>query len=171
MNLIRLLKDGQEYMQICPKDVHFKEAFPEINVIQLTRLGIRFTPPFAILLFVWQYYMDAPLIASIVTILFALSLPIQGILWLGKRAHLPLPLTLLAWFNELKQKLIENRIIGEKASLRPTYMELVKLLRLCQNQLGYYGYEKYYLTPEAKKHIAIQKEKPPKKAKRDKKCK
>lgn len=135
MNLIGLLKDGQQYMQLCPQDARFKATFPEINIIQLTRLGIRFAPPLAVLLFIWQYYMDASLVVSIVTILFALSLPVQGMLWLGKRARMPLPLTLLAWFNELKQQLIKNRILGEKAALPPTYMELMKLVRLCQKQL------------------------------------
>lgn len=150
MNLIRLLKDGQEYMRICPKDAHLKTTFPEIKIIHLTRLGIRFMPPLAIIVFIWQYYMHAPLIASVITILFALSLPIQGILWLGKRSQMPLPLTLLTWFNELKQKLISHRILGERASIRPTYMELMKLLKLCQKHFGHYDYEKRDSLPRKK---------------------
>lgn len=159
MNLIRLLKDGQEYMRICPRDEHLKVTFPEIKIIQLTKLGIRFMPPLAIFLFIWQYYMHAPLIASIITILFALSLPVQGILWLGKRARMPLPLTLLTWFNELKQKLILHHILGEKAAIRPTYMELMKLLKLCQTHFGHDEHEKHNRINTTKKEIKKGKKK------------
>lgn len=138
MNLIKLLKNGQEYMRIFPKEARFKITFPEIRIITLTHYSMRFMPPSAILIFLWQYFMHAPLILSVITILFALSLPLQGLFFLGKRAQMQLPLTLLCWFNELKHNLTIHHIIGEKTVISPTFMELIKLLNLSKQYLGYY---------------------------------
>lgn len=93
MNLIKLLKNGQEYMRIFPKEAHLKITFPEIKIMTLTHYSIRFMPPSAILIFLWQYFMHAPFVLSLITILFALSIPIQGLFFLGKRAQMRLPLT------------------------------------------------------------------------------
>ncbi|VEI44903.1 membrane protein [Actinobacillus equuli] len=66
---------------------------------------------------------------AIITSLFALSLPYQGLYWLGKRAASPLPLSLLGWYQELKQKLInENKKWKTKQCplirISPTYCNL-----------------------------------------------
>ena len=135
-----LIKTGQEYMRLCPNDPRLKMTFPEIKIIHLTRIGIRFMPPLATLIFIWQYYMHTPLTLSLITIVFALSLPVQSLMWLGKRAQTPLPLTLLHWFNALKKKLILNHIISDKAPIYPTFIELMKLINLAKEHFGCYPY-------------------------------
>jgi uncharacterized protein len=137
MNLIKLIHAGQNYMQICPKDKRLSTAFPEINIIRLTQYAIRFMPPLAIAIFVWQYYMHAKLVLCIITALFALSLPVQGLLWLGKRAKSALPLNLLDWFNQLRARLITDNIIINKP-IESTFSELMRLLDLTQKHIGDY---------------------------------
>jgi uncharacterized protein len=137
MNLIKLIRDGQNYMQICPKDKRLSTAFPEINIIILTQYAIRFMPPLSIAIFIWQYYMRAELVLCIITSLFALSLPVQGMLWLGKRANSALPLNLLDWFNQLRSRLIANDITTDKP-LKPTFIELMRLLDLTKTHIGDY---------------------------------
>ncbi len=42
---------------------------------------------------------------AVATALFALSLPMQGLWWLGKRSVTPLPPSILNWFYEVRGKL------------------------------------------------------------------
>lgn len=137
MNLIKLIQNGQNYMRICPKDKRLSMTFPEIKLIKLTQYAIRFMPPLSIAIFIWQYYMHAELATCVITSLFALSLPVQGVLWLGKRAKSALPLNLLDWFNQLRFHLINNNIIANKP-VKPTFIELMQLLNLAQTHIGDY---------------------------------
>lgn len=142
MNIIKLLKLGQEYMHICPKDKRLTTTFPELKIILLTQKAIKYMPPAIIIIFIWQYYMHAGLVIPSLTALFAFSLPIQGLLWLGKRAETKLPLTLLEWYNHLKGKLAENNIIAKRnitlQHSAPTFMELAQLLNLMKQHFGDY---------------------------------
>ncbi len=45
--------------------------------------------------------------SAVATALFALSLPMQGLWWLGKRSVTPLPPSILNWFYEVRGKLQE----------------------------------------------------------------
>ncbi|WP_392565421.1 terminus macrodomain insulation protein YfbV [Utexia brackfieldae] len=139
MNLAQLFKNGQKYRQIFPQDRRLKPLFPETKIIDLIKLGNRFMPPAVVLIFVWQYYLNSNLILSLITAFFALSLPIQGIFWLGKRAQTPLPLNLLGWFNELTSRLVAHQVIGKKALITmPTFMDLVIIMNLAKLHLGDY---------------------------------
>nr|WP_081250487.1 terminus macrodomain insulation protein YfbV [[Haemophilus] ducreyi] len=72
---------------------------------------------------------------AIITSLFAISLPYQGLYWLGKRANTPLPLSLLDWYQSLKQKLIsEQKIMQDQAV--PSYQDFANLLKLAEETWG-----------------------------------
>uniref|UniRef100_UPI001EF950E3 terminus macrodomain insulation protein YfbV n=1 Tax=Enterobacter bugandensis TaxID=881260 RepID=UPI001EF950E3 len=55
----------------------------------------------------WQIALGGQLGPAVATALFALSLPMQGLWWLGKRSVTPLPPSILNWFYEVRGKLQE----------------------------------------------------------------
>lgn len=144
MNLVKMFKSGQFYLQICPNDKSLAHTFPEIKIINAIKLAKKYLPPLVVGLFVWQYYLHAELAITLITALFALSLPLQGILWLGKRANSPLPLNLISWYNHIKNQLIAKNILPEKNSQTRhlNFIEFVTLLNLAKLHLGSYsGYQ------------------------------
>jgi uncharacterized membrane protein YfbV (UPF0208 family) len=50
----------------------------------------------------WQIALGGQLGPAVATALFALSLPMQGLWWLGKRSVTPLPPSILNWFYEVR---------------------------------------------------------------------
>lgn len=138
MNPIKLFKTGQQYMFICPKDKSLALSFPEIKIISYIKLATKYIPPAVVALFVWQYYMNAGIIITLITSFFAISLPIQGIFWLGKRANTPLPLNLLSWYNQTKQKLVERQLILSKSEKNEplNFMAFMVLLKLARTHLS-----------------------------------
>lgn len=140
MRLINIFKSGQLYLQIFPNDKLLALSFPEIKIIHYMKVAKKYLPPAIIALFVWHYYMHAQLAITVITALFALSLPIQGIFLLGKRALAPLPLNLLGWYNQIKQQLIKKEILSPKSDVtdKVNFIEFIKLLNLAKLHLGSY---------------------------------
>ena len=140
MNLVKKFKAGQTYMDLCPKDKALSYSFPELKIINHIKTTKKILPPIIIGLIVWQYYLPAQLAVTIVTILFALSLPIQGILWLGYRAQSPLPLNLVDDYNRIKLQLIEKKVISpnHNPNEKLTFEALIKLMNLSKIHLGNY---------------------------------
>ena len=97
-------------------------------------------PPIIIGLILWQYYLPAQLVVTIITILFTLSLPIQGILWLGYRSQSPLPLNLVDNYNRIKLQLIEKKILSpnKNPNEKLTFESLMKLINISKIHLGNY---------------------------------
>ncbi len=54
-------------------------------------------PPIAVFTLCWQIALGGQLGPAVATALFALSLPMQGLWWLGKRSVTPLPPAVLNW--------------------------------------------------------------------------
>lgn len=135
MNLIKILKTGQKYMTICPQDKEFATSFPEIRVIAYIKLASKYLPPVLTFLCLCQYYLNTSIALIIITAIFAISLPLQGLFWLGKRANSPLPLNLLPYYDNIKQKLVKKQVlINNSNNVEPlnfmTFMQLMKLARL-----------------------------------------
>ena len=137
MNLIKLFKLGQEYANTCSKNKELIFNFPEMKIVRYIKFAIKYIPPTIIFLCVWQYYLQANFALTIVTIIFVLSLPVQGFLWLGKRAKSPIPLTLLAWYNQTSQTLIEKKILTAKKIPDATinFIAFMKLYNLSKMHL------------------------------------
>lgn len=135
MNLVTTFKVGQQYMRLCPQDKKLATSFPEIKIITYIKFANRYLPPAVIALFVWQYFMHASIAITIITALFALSLPVQGIFWLGRRALSPLPLTLVKRFNEMKSQLITQNVLPKKESKQLNFMSFMRLLNLAKQHL------------------------------------
>lgn len=140
MNLVNTFKLGQRYMQLCPKDKELIYSFPELKIINYIKTSKKYLPPIIIGLLVWQYYLPAQLAVTVITILFSISLPLQGIFWLGKRAHSPLPLNLVDCYNRIELKLIERKILvkNKNTADKLTFEAFMKLINLSKIHLGSY---------------------------------
>ncbi|WP_373818078.1 terminus macrodomain insulation protein YfbV [Glaesserella sp.] len=133
------LQAGQRYLNTFPNQKKLSLFMPDYRLIQLVKFASRVMPAFACFALIWQYFFYDPeqavLANATLTSLFALSIPFQGLFWLGRRAKSPLPLSLLKWYEELRQKLINERHkIADQAV--PTYQDFANLLRLAESTWG-----------------------------------
>ena len=72
---------------------------------------------------------------AVATALFALSLPMQGLWWLGKRSVTPLPPAILNWFYEVRGKLQESGQVLAPVEGKPDYQALADTLKRAFKQL------------------------------------
>ncbi|OON37097.1 hypothetical protein BTJ39_20450 [Izhakiella australiensis] len=131
----KLFQRGQHYMKTWPIEKQLAPVFPENRVIRVTRFAIRFMPPLAAFVLCWQVALGGQLGPAVATALFACSLPVQGLWWLGKRSVTPLPPALLHWFNEVRDKLAESGQALAPVEGRPTYQALADVLKRAFRQL------------------------------------
>ncbi|MFJ5451748.1 terminus macrodomain insulation protein YfbV [Pectobacterium jejuense] len=132
---LQLLQRGQHYMKTWPAEKRLAPVFPENRVTQATRFGIRIMPPLAVFTLTWQIALGGQLGPAIATALFACSLPLQGLWWLGRRSVTPLPPTLAQWFHEIRHKLVESGQALAPLEEAPTYQALADVLKRAFNQL------------------------------------
>ncbi|ELX8379646.1 terminus macrodomain insulation protein YfbV [Providencia vermicola] len=126
---------GNLYLKTFPMEKKLSPVFPELRMIKATRFGIRFMPPIAIFTLTWQIALGGELGPAVATALFACSLPMQGLWWLGKRASTPLPASLLNWFHEIREKFTQAGIAIAPIEQQPDYLALAQLLKRAFKQL------------------------------------
>jgi uncharacterized membrane protein YfbV (UPF0208 family) len=146
VGLIHSLRDGQRYMDVWPMRKELNLFFPEQRVIKATRFGIKVMPAVATIGVLMQMVFSqyGAMTQSIVIALFAISLPLQGIWWLGNRANTLLPPSLAAWYREIHQKIIESGCALEPAKPSPRYKELAKILSRAFRQLDKTSLERWF---------------------------
>ncbi|MGL5289242.1 MAG: terminus macrodomain insulation protein YfbV [Aeromonas sp.] len=137
MNIVRTkLQQGRHYMSLWPCRPELNPMFPENRVIKATEFAIKVIPALAVLSVMLQFQFGAlhywP--STITTVLFLLSLPLQGYYWLGQRANTPLPPSLANWYREINGKMNEQ---GGRRQLvpHPRYEELAETLKAAFKQL------------------------------------
>ncbi|OSN06248.1 hypothetical protein AU510_07800 [Lonsdalea britannica] len=130
-----LLRLGQHYMKTWPTDKRLAPVFPENRVVRTTLFAIRFMPPLAVFTLSWQVALGGQLGPVVATALFALSLPMQGLWWLGRRAITPLPPSLLQWFHDIRQRLLDAGLALAPLEEKPTYQMLADVLKRAFKQL------------------------------------
>jgi uncharacterized membrane protein YfbV (UPF0208 family) len=81
---------------------------------------------------------------AIVVALFAISLPLQGMWWLGHRSHSVLPPALAGWYRELHAKIVETGVALEPAKSKPRYKELAQILNRAFKQLDRSSLERWF---------------------------
>lgn len=89
VNFFSLFRRGQHYSKTWPLEKRLAPVFVENRVIKMTCYAIRFMPPIAVFTLCWQIALGGQLGPAVATALFALSLPMQGLWWLGKRSVTP----------------------------------------------------------------------------------
>ncbi|WP_188737648.1 terminus macrodomain insulation protein YfbV [Shewanella inventionis] len=137
MNVITLFIDGRRYMKTWPMVRQLGLYFPEYRVVKATQLAIIVMPILGLFAAVSQLYVLGWdfLPQAITVLLFFISLPIQGLLWLGWRARHPLPLSLFDWGNRLSSTLTEMGVACQPLSARACYLDMAAILKLAFERL------------------------------------
>ncbi|XBJ49895.1 terminus macrodomain insulation protein YfbV [Shewanella sp. H8] len=137
MNLVKLLGDGQRYMKTWPMVRQLGYYFPEYRVVKATQLAIVAMPVLALVVsasqlyvFGWDYLPQA-----LTMLLFFISLPLQGLLWLGWRARHPLPLSLFDWGNQLSSTLTDMGTYCQPLGPSACYLDMAAILKLAFERL------------------------------------
>lgn len=144
--IIHSLKDGQKYMDTWPMRKELNLLFPEPRIIKATRFAIKVMPAVAAISVLTQmtFHNAGAMPQAIVVALFAISLPLQGIWWLGHRANTQLPPALAHWYHELHEKIIETGFALEPAKSKPRYKELAAILNRAFRQLDETALERWF---------------------------
>lgn len=139
MGFFSLIKQGQKYADTWLMSPILGAIFPENRVIQSTKFAQKLMPFVAVFSIVWQqiYAKNNNMAFSIavLTALFALCIPFQGLYWLGKRAKTQLPPQSAVKFQQIFQQLAQKNITLQNRD-NPTYQDLAELLRLADKHLG-----------------------------------
>lgn len=121
---------GRSYAKKWPMRKELTHLFVEFKVIKATELAITVMPILAMLTLFFQLnYLGSDFLPqAIASALFFVSLPLQGLLWLGKRAETPLTPPLHQWYKELHAKMAANGYNRPLSDNKPRYFELAELL-------------------------------------------
>lgn len=132
----RTLQEGQRYMKSWPaKEKGLAAVFPEHRISKVVNFAVRFMPPIAVFTLTWQIALGGDLGPAIATALFACSLPIQGLWWLGRRARTLLPVPLVDWYSSISQQLAQTGHSIEPVEGKLTYQHLADLLKQAFKQM------------------------------------
>ncbi|MCG3736031.1 DUF412 domain-containing protein [Vibrio cincinnatiensis] len=145
-SIIHSLKDGQKYMDTWPMRKELNLLFPEGRIIKATRFGIKVMPAIAAISVLTQMSFQnmQAMPQTVVMAIFAISLPLQGIWWLGNRANTQLPPSLAGWYRELHQKILETGFALEPMKSKPRYKELALVLNRAFRQLDKTVLERWF---------------------------
>ncbi|MFD2179348.1 terminus macrodomain insulation protein YfbV [Veronia pacifica] len=131
------LRDGQKYMDEWPLRKELAPMFPENRIIKATRFAVRVMPPVAVICILMQMVFNnhSGLPQAMIVALFALSLPLQGLWWLGRRRDTQLPPALAGWYRDLHEKITSEGGALQPIKSRPRYKELAVTLNRAFKQL------------------------------------
>ncbi len=136
-NLFHDLVTGHQYSKKWPVKPQLYAIFPECRVIKATHFAVMFLPVIAIISFCIQVavlgYEFMPQALAMACLI--LSMPLQGYYWLGKRAQQPLPMSLVNWYGQLENKLLEQGVSVKSNSSKLRYLDMALLLNLAFKEL------------------------------------
>lgn len=135
VSFFSLFQCGQYYAKTWPMEKRLAPVFVENRIIRMTRFAVRSMPPLAVFRLTWQIALGGHLGPAVATALFALSMPMQGLWWLGKRTVTPLPPVTLNWFYEVRGKLQEAGQALSPLEGTPDYQALADMLKRAFRQL------------------------------------
>lgn len=138
--MFSLFNTGQRYLDTLPNQKKLANFMPDYHIIRLVKFSTKVMPAFACFAIVWQYFFSDPtqsvLANAVITAIFAISIPFQGLYWLGKRAKSPLSLSLLEWYESLRQKLITEKVKIDEEQAVPSFQDFANLLKLAEETWG-----------------------------------
>ncbi|WP_087021612.1 terminus macrodomain insulation protein YfbV [Thaumasiovibrio subtropicus] len=145
-SIFNLFRKGQEYMSVWPLRKELAPLFPENRYIKATQFAIRVMPAVAVIAVLTQMAFDnyQALPQSMVIAFFALSMPLQGLFWLGKRSETRLPPSLAGWYRELHEKIISEGHALQPLKAQPRYRELAMVLNRAFKQLDDSSLERWF---------------------------
>lgn len=135
--MFKTLSDGRRYMKTWPMVRQLSFYFPEYRVIRAMTLAMPLMPLLAVLAAMSQLYIHgwAFLPQAITIALFFVSLPLQGLLWLGWRSSHPLPLSLFEWGNKLSTKLSDMGVQCRPLGAKACYLDMALILKAAFERL------------------------------------
>lgn len=136
-SITSMLKDGQQYMQTWPMQKQLYPLFPECRVIAATQFSLKVMPPLAVLsalLLIKTYGFDY-IPQAIAISAFFLSLPMQGLMWLGHRSNQVLPPAIRHWYQQIHHKMQLQGCALQATKAKPKYRELGRLLKTAFDEL------------------------------------
>lgn len=138
--MLSLFEAGQRYLSTLPNQKKLANFMPDYHVIRLVKFSSKVMPAFVCFALMWQYFFADPtqsiLTNSVLTAIFAVSIPFQGLYWLGKRAKSPLTLSFLEWYETLRQKLITAQVKIDNEQAVPSFQDFANLLKLAEETWG-----------------------------------
>ena len=137
LSVAAMLKDGQQYMKIWPMQKALYALFPECRVIAATRLAIQVAPPLALIscAVLIDQYGKGYIPQAITIAAFFLSLPLQGLMWLGFRSNQQLPPPIQAWHADIYDKMKREGCKMQALAEQPRYKELAQTLKTAFDEL------------------------------------
>ena len=133
-----MFKEGHEYMKTWPMEKQLYALFPECRVVAATRFSMKYMPPLAVIsgaTLVNTYGVEF-IPQAIAVAAFFMSLPMQGLLWLGHRSQQVLPPAMRAWYQEVQLKMRQQGCaVGIQKHSKPRYKELARLLKTAFDEL------------------------------------
>lgn len=144
-SLWQSFRNGQDYMGIWPMRKELA-MFPELRYIKATRFAMRVMPAVAVLSVLSQMAFNNydALPQAITMALFALSMPLQGLWWLGKRSRTILPPSLATWCREIHDKITSEGYALQPLRSRPRYLDLAQILNRAFKQLDKGSLERWF---------------------------
>ena len=133
-------------MEIWPVRKELNAIFPEQRVIKATRFGIKVMPAVAAISLLTQMVFNnyGAMPQAVIVALFAISMPLQGMWWLGTRSNSILPPALASWYRELHQKILDTGCALEPVKSKPRYKELAIILNRAFRQLDKHTLERWF---------------------------
>ncbi|MGS2721297.1 terminus macrodomain insulation protein YfbV [Paraglaciecola aestuariivivens] len=132
-----MLKDGQQYMQTWPMQSQLYGMFPECRVIAATKFSIKVMPALAVMSVAMLVNLQGVerLPQALAIGGFFLSLPLQGLLWLGHRSNQLLPHSIKSWYLDIHHKMQMQGCALQPPKNKPEYKELARLLKTAFDEL------------------------------------
>lgn len=133
-------------MSTWPMRKELAMLFPEQRYIRATRFAMRVMPAVAVMSVLSQMAFNNydALPQAIAVALFALSMPLQGLWWLGRRSNTTLPPSLASWYREIHDKILSEGYAMQPVKSQPRYMELAQVLNRAFKQLDKASLERWF---------------------------
>lgn len=130
-------REGQDYMKTWPMQRQLYALFPECRVITATKMAIKVMPALAVIAAAIQLNQLGPdyLPQALATAIFFISLPLQGLFWLGYRANQQLPPSTHSWYLDIHHKMQLQGCHLHAAKSKPRYKELAHLLKTAFDEM------------------------------------
>jgi len=129
---------GQRYIKLWPQQRELAAIFPEPRLIAFCLLMQKVAPMIACLSFVVQFLYFGPevLPRAIAMSLLVLSIPYQGLIWLGHRAKQPLTRGLHRWCSEVRTQMVNAGMTVKPIAATACYMDMAQLLHDAYSKLN-----------------------------------
>lgn len=131
MQLFIRLREGRKYMKKWPLNSTLAAGFPEGRIIKATQMAITWMPIVVMFGLTVQLTQggEEMLPLALAQAALILSIPFQGLYWLGWRAKQPLPLPLIQWCMEVRERLVQAGCRVGPIAPYPQYQHMACLLK------------------------------------------